>query len=247
MVGAVSQNYVPAIQDALGNDGAALRIDSRMGNNTTTLTGAPTGLAEATSTGVSRLADIVTLSPQAQAQLANARVALAVISGASARASYGPGAMTGVANQNTASPATPNAGQANGSASKFSAGPSANVAGTSQMIPSDPNTYYDFLSSQNQLDATLSAMGSDEEKASFLAAFNSRRLKIQNTSDIPGFNLSTTTVLTGTSETMFAGSYNSQAEKAAQDQGGGYALLLLNPLGESQLVTWGPGPPTTVG
>jgi len=118
----------------------------------------------------------------------------------------------------------------------------AGAATAAQAASSDPNAFYDSLGNKNELDATLSSMGAEEERSSFLAAFNSRTLNIQNTSDIPGLDVSTTTVLTGTSEVMSGSGYNSQVEKAAQDQGGGYSMMLIDPLGGSQLVTWGSNP-----
>ncbi len=265
-------NYAAAIQDALGNQGASVRITSANGNISVAISGTPSGLPESAATTPSRATDTVTLSPEAQSRLSDATVALDILTTDAARATNGTistgsagnkpagdvttGSQTSQQTQTigqlTAASGTPkdiNATQATTDPTGgAAASPSvADIIAAAQAAAQDPNYAYNQLGGNpNALAATLSTMGSDAEKSSFLAAFDNRTLTVTNTSDIPGFDYASTTVLTGTSETMSGSGdgYNAQVEHAAQMQGGGYGMLLGLPLGGAILVTWGPGATT---
>jgi hypothetical protein len=214
-------NYVSALQDALGNNGASMTINISGQSRGATVTGS-LGTSTATgpaATGSNSPAAIISFSPGAQAALTNAEVALTLISdSAKANGRAGAAAAKPISGATTSQPEQ----------NPRTAASIADMVMAAGSILQDPTSvFYQEINSEGGPEHYMSYMSDPQTRASFVQAFNDKTLTIQNASDVAGLNYTDSTSLTSTSETSNE-NYNT-TYLSAQNSGANYASLIMFP------------------
>jgi len=198
-------NYAAAIQDELGNMGATATMSYGGVVVTGTAGVAPTSSPQ--SAHATQPAVIVSLSPAAQTILSGAQIALDMIT-AACQGEQGttPGSATLHGSGTTTKPASalqapsliqPSTGEVISSPSDPSI---SEIVQQAKAALSDPTSVFYGVVNQAGGPGAWSAFMGSEEQQSFVDAFNSKTLTIQNASDVAGLDYMDHTVLSGTSQ-----------------------------------------------
>ena len=227
---ALMTNYIRDLQGALGNNGASMTVNISGQSRGATVTGS-LGASAATgpaATGSNSPAAIISFSAGAQAALANAEIAMTLISdSAKANGRAGDAAAKPMSGATTFQPEqTP----------PTEASISDMVKASGSILQDPTSVFYQFINQDNGPESYSSYMGDPQEQASFVQAFNDKTITVQNASDVTGLDYTDSSVLTSRSETA-SENYN-PAFLATQNSGSNYASMLMFPAVGAVYITW---------